>query len=95
MVYYAGVKMIDCPAGKWTTLTRSMAAGMPASYPVRLEGEEVAGTYRVYRSYLPFGIGFGEPETGELGRHMEFARGWFDASFKVEIKPESDITAKI
>lgn len=89
------MKSIDCPAGEWTTLTRSIAAGMPAFYQVQLEGEEVAGTFRVYRSFLPFGLGFGQPETGELNPHMEFHRGWFDASFKVEINPNSALRAKI
>lgn len=89
------MKEIACPAGDWTVLQKSMAAGMPASWTVALEGEEPSGAYRVYRSFLPFGIGFGEPETGQLQPTMSFQRGWFDASFKLEIQPDSDLQARI
>lgn len=85
------MKQLTCPAGQWTILTKSNAAGMPAHYPVTLKGEPVSGRYRVFRGFLPFGIAIREAESGELKPRMEFSRGWFDASFRVELCPEADL----
>lgn len=69
------------------------ASGMPRTYKFRFEGEIIAGEFRVLRSMLPFGLGFGEPEAGSLRERMSFDQGWFDVSYKLEIRPESDLTA--
>lgn len=86
---------ITCPAGQWTVLTKSNAAGMPANYMVSLSGDTIAGEYRIFRGFLPFGIGQSMSQKGELKAKMEFNRGWFDASFRVEICPKDDLIAKL
>ena len=77
----------------WTVITSSVAAGMPAFFPVRLK-PKVEGEFRLFRSILPFGLAFRSPETGPLAAKMEFARNWTDASFKVEIRPEQATTVE-
>ncbi len=62
---------------------------------VKLEGEAVEGTYRILRSVLPFGLGFGQPETGPLSSSLTIEQGWFDTSFRLELSPSQDVTAVV
>lgn len=89
------MKEIQCKQGEWTVLTRSNAARMPAHYNVSLSGENPSGEYRVYRGFLPFGLGISLSERGDLKLKMEFSRNWSDASFRVEINPNQDLVAQI
>lgn len=87
----------SCPRGVWTTLLLSHAAGMPAYWTVRFEapGGAVGGLVRESRSALPFGIAMSTPAERPLVAQMEFARGWFDASHRVDVMPAADVVATI
>lgn len=88
-----GNKSIDCPPGSWTVLAETLASGMARTYTFAFEGEPVEGEYRVSKGVLPLGIGLSPASSGELRAQMSFEQGWFDVSYRIEVKPRSAVKA--
>ncbi len=87
-------RRVKCPAGSWTVLINNFASRMPGSWTIEFHGqEEVSGTVRESRGFLPFGIGMSSGERELTGR-MTFERYWSNASYRLEVKPNSDLEAK-
>lgn len=89
-----GKRSINCPADRWTVLEQTMGSGMARSYQYEFEGERVDGEFRLSTSVLPFCLGLSETKSGELESRMTFEQGWFDVSYRLEVKPTQDLMAK-
>lgn len=89
------MRKVKCPGGTWTVLMNCIASGMPADWRVTFSGGEVKGLYRESRGFLPLGIAMGPPVEGPLEPTKRYYRGWFDASYRLEVCPETDLEAEI
>ena len=89
-----GKKSVDCKAGEWTVLAETMASGMPRTYQFELQGEIIEGQFRVSRSFFPFGLGLTQVDGGDLKPGLRFDQGWFDVSYRIEVNPKADVTAR-
>ena len=86
-------KPIDCPAGEWTVLAETMASGNPRTHTFEFNGDNVEGEYKVSKGFAPFCLSLSVSDSGELRPRMNFEQGWFDVSYRIEVKPVASITA--
>lgn len=90
-----GKKIIECPAGEWTTIIRSRFAQMPAVWEVSLrapDGGPVAGEFEERKSRWIFR---GRPSTGQLRERLTFERGYWNTFYSVRVRPRSPVKAEI
>ena len=66
---------------------------MPATWTIEFSGEAV-GQIRERRSWLPFGLAFAPAEVRPLSNRVTLQRYWINASYRCEVCPERDLTAK-
>ena len=90
-----GVRRIECPKDRWTTLISNFGSGMPAGWNIKLEainGQQIEGSYIERRWWWIFPQA---PITGELSQQMRFERYWINAIYSLKICPETDVVAEI
>jgi hypothetical protein len=88
-------KVIRCPKGQWTTLINNTASRMPATWTVdfRSPDGQIAGRVREARSFLPLGLAMKSDGESPLRPAMSFERYWTNASYRLEVCPDSDLEA--
>ncbi|MBD3278583.1 MAG: hypothetical protein GF388_09800 [Candidatus Aegiribacteria sp.] len=83
-----------CPAGKWTTLISNFGTGMPKTFTVAFSSEkdeDISGEYmeKKYTWIFPK-----KPVRGPIVPLMRFNREWINGIYKVQVKPDVDLTAE-
>ena len=89
-----GSRKKKCPAGKWTTLISNFGTGMPKTFTVAFsseKGEDISGEYmeKKYTWIFPK-----KPVRGPIVPLMRFNREWINGIYKVQVKPDVDLTAE-
>ena len=70
-----------------------MASGNPRTHTFEFNGDNVEGEYKVSKGFAPFCLSLSVSDSGELRPRMNFEQGWFDVSYRIEVKPVASITA--
>jgi hypothetical protein len=84
---------VECPAGEWTPIVKNFGTAMPRQIAVEIEGEDgVAGRWREVRQRRIFRD---VSVAGELNTSLAFHRRWIDWRYRIEIRPDADVTAVV
>ncbi|MEZ5175400.1 MAG: hypothetical protein R2823_04260 [Acidimicrobiia bacterium] len=91
-----GAKVADtraCSAGEWTSIVRNVGTVLPRSITVEIDDTEpVRGRWREVRQRS---ILRDESVAGDIETSMAFGRRWLDWRYRIEIRPDRDISVTI
>ena len=90
-----GTKQVHCPAGQWTTIIHTSCAQLPFTWTVRIRTESGGGIEGDYAEYKSRWIFPQSPRGGSLQEELQFARGYWNTFYRVQIKPAIDVIVEI